>query len=329
MTFDPNALSPLEVQAINAQASVLMKRGIRLLSDGQPDAVAEALICFDRALELRSGLPIHSDPVLGYGLAACWLNRADALVRLGDPAQFPAALRAYDEGIGVMRGLPLAEDARFPRRLAIAHQNRGLALHAQGLTGVANAIVAFTEAIAILDHDQAALIPDRQYLLAAVWMNLANARASEATEESEVLARSAAQRAIALVTDVEVNDADAAEVGLKARHVLCQTIAGRLSQTAASHEPMPDDVHQATDAVDDGLALARRWEQKGVARFRGVAYDLFRFGARVYARYQPQFLNEFVLENMDPGRSSSDYVGSAEMRSAAQEALELASRADG
>ena len=29
---------------------------------------------------------------------------------------------------------------------------------------------------------------------------------------------------------------------------------------------------------------------------------------------------------MDPGQSSSDYVGSAEMRSAAQEALELASR---
>jgi hypothetical protein len=329
MTFDPNTLGPSELQAINAQASVLMKRGIRLLSEGQPEAVAEALICFDRALELRSGLPIHSDPVLGYGLAACWLNRADALIRLGDASQFPAALRAYDEGIAVMRGLPLGEDARFPRRLAIAHQNRGLALQTQGRTGVVDAIVAFTDAIAILDDDQAALIPDRQYLLAAVWMNLANARASESTEESGVLARGAALRAIALVTDLEVNDTDAAEVGLKARHVLCQTIAGRLSETAAGHEAMPEDVHQATDAVDDGLALARRWEQKGVARFRGVAYDLFRFGARVYARYQPQFLDEFVLENMDPRRSSSDYVESAEMRSAAQEALELSSRTRG
>jgi hypothetical protein len=329
MTFDPNALSPLEVQAINAQASVLMKRGIRLLSDGQPDAVAEALICFDRALELRSGLPIHSDPLLGYGLAACWLNRADALIRLGDPAQFSAALRAYDEGIAALRCLPLGDNALFPRRLAIGHQNRGLAFQAQGAAHTAEAIAAFTEAIGVLDHDQAARIPDRQYLLATVWVNLANARASEASEESGVLARSAALRAIALVTDLEVSDADAAEVGLKARHVFCQTIAGRLSETAASHEPMPDDVHQATDAVDDGLALARRWEQKGVARFRGVAYDLFRFGARVYARYQPQFLNEFVLENMDPGRSSPEYVKSAEMRSAAQEALELSSRTRG
>jgi hypothetical protein len=47
MTFDPNALGPSEVQAINAQASVLMKRGIHLLSEGQPDAVAEALIWSD------------------------------------------------------------------------------------------------------------------------------------------------------------------------------------------------------------------------------------------------------------------------------------------
>jgi tetratricopeptide (TPR) repeat protein len=329
MTFDPKALGPSEVHAINAQASVLMKRGIRLLNETQPEAISEALDCFDRALELRRGLPIDSDPVLGYGLAACWLNRADALVRLGDPAQFPAALRAYDEGIGVMRGLPLGDDARFPRRLAMAHQNRGLALHTQGRSGAAEAIVAFTDAIAILDREEAALIPDRQYLLAVVWTNLANAHASEANAQSESLAREAAQRAIALVTDLEGDDKDAAEVGLKARHVLCHTIAGRLSQATSSQEPMPDDVHQATDAVDEGLTLARRWEQKGVARFRGVAYDLFRFGARVYAKYQPQFLNEFVLENMDPGRSSSEYVGSAEMRSAAQEALELSSGNDG
>ena len=65
-----------------------------------------------------------------------------------------------------------------------------------------------------------------------------------------------------------------------------------------------------TDAVDDGLTLARRWEQAGVARFRDIAYDLFRFGARVYAVYQPQFLNEFVLDNLEPTRPSADYVGS-------------------
>jgi len=322
MTPDPTALGPSEVQAINAQASVLMKQGIRLLSDTRPGAVAEALDFFDRALELRRGLPIDSDPVLGYGLAACWLNRADALVRLGDPVQIPAALHAYDEGIALVKGLPMAENARFPRRLAIGLQNRGLALQAQGGASAAEAVAAFTDAIAVLDHDHAAPIPDRQYLQAAVWMNLANARVVQATVESMAQARTAALRAIALVSDLEVSDADAAEVGLRARHVLCQTIAERLSVPAAGDETMPENVHEATDLADDGLGLARRWEQNGVARFRGIAYDLFRFGARVYARYQPQFLNEFVLENMDPARSSSDYVESAEMQSAAREALD-------
>ena len=320
MPFDP-----ADVQAIDAQASVLMKQGIRLLSDADPAAVTEALGCFDRALALRSRLPIDEAPLLRYGLAACWLNRADALMRLGDAAQIAEALRAFDEGIIVLGGLPLGQDARFPRRLAMAHHNRGLALQRQNRS-VADVIAAFTDAITILDHDHAALISDRQYLRAVVWMNLANARASEGATESDALARDAALRAIALVADLEAHDVDAAEVGLKARHVLCQTIARRLSLPAASDETMPDDFHEATDIADDGLGLVRRWEQKGVVRFRAIAFDLFRFGARVYARYQPQFLNEFVLDNLDPGQSSADYVGSAEMRSAAHEALELSSR---
>jgi hypothetical protein len=85
-------------------------------------------------------------------------------------------------------------------------------------------------------------------------------------------------------------------------------------------------VGAATDAVDEGLAIARQWEQRGVDRFRGLAYDLVRFGTRVYRLYQPQFLSEFVLENLDPARSSGAYVGSPEMRAAALESLWLSFR---
>ena len=188
--------------------------------------------------------------------------------------------------------------------------------------------MSFSDAIAVLDHDQSALIPDRRYLLAAVWMNLANARASETAVESGTLARDAARRAMALVADLEGDDADAAEVGLRARHVLCRTLSTSLS-AVNPQQTMPDDVHEATDIVDDGLTLVRQWEQRGVARFRTVAYDLFRFGARVYGRYQPQFLNEFVFDNIDPGQSSPDYVESGEMRFAAMEALVFARGASG
>ncbi len=319
MTLEPETLNPSEIDAINAEASVLMKRGIGLMSEGQPTAMGEALECFDRALEMRRRLPYREAPMLGYGLAACLLNRADALAQLGSPDQLLAALESYDEGIVVLRDLPLSEDPRFPRRLAMAHQNRGLALQARGGVEALAAARAFAGAIEVLEADSSALIPDRQYLLAVVWTNLANAHASAPAMASGSAPRDAALQAIALVVGAEGDNPDYAEVGLKARHVLCRTIARRLSAPATGDEGLPEDVHEATDAVDDGLALIRGWEKQGVTAFRGVAHDLFRFGARVYAKYQPQFLEEFVDDNLDPTSSSVDYVESVEMRSAAQE----------
>ena len=82
-----------------------------------------------------------------------------------------------------------------------------------------------------------------------------------------------------------------------------------------------------TDAVDDGMALARHWERRGVERFRPLAFDLFRFGVRVYHAHQPQFLNEFVLENVDLYAASGAFVGSPEMRAATLESLWLSLRA--
>jgi hypothetical protein len=328
MTLEPEApetLDPSEIDAVNTQASVLMKRGIGLMTEAQPGAMAEALECFDRALEMRRRLPYGDVPLLGYGLAACLLNRADALAQLGTPDQLAAALESYDEGIIVLRGLPLSDDPRFPRRLAMAHQNRGLALQACGGVAALAATAAFAGAIEVLEADYSALIHDRQYLLAVVWTNLANAHVSAPAMASESAPRDAALQAIALVAGWEQGDADYAEVGLKARHALCRTIARRLSAPASGDAGMPEDVHEATDAVDEGLALVRAWEQKGVTAFRGVAHDLFRFGARVYARYQPQFLEEFIHDNLDPSSSSASYVESVEVRAAAQEALGLTS----
>lgn len=325
MKLDSYSLSPADVQEINTRASVFMKEGICLMDDARPEAIVAALQCFDRALELRRRLPIDTSPMLRYGLAACWLNRAEALMHLETPEKIQLALRSYDEALALLHDLPLQEDARFPKRLAIAHQNRGLALQSQKSSANAEAKQEFLKAIKILEHEHAAQIADRLYLLAAVWMNLANAELAEASTQSEKRAEEAAHRAITLVADLETNDVHIAEVGMKARHILCNAIAKRLSQNTDRHARMPGDVHKATDAADTGLALARRWELDGVDRFRKIAHDLFRFGMRVYSRYQPQFLAEFVSENMDPAQSSLNYVESEEMRSAAREAHELVS----
>jgi hypothetical protein len=55
---------------------------------------------------------------------------------------------------------------------------------------------------------------------------------------------------------------------------------------------------EATDAIDDGLAIARAFEARGDAQLRPLAQRLFRLGAQLYASHQPQFLSEFVLETI-------------------------------
>jgi hypothetical protein len=319
-------MTETEVELINEQASVLMKRGIALMEEARREAAIDALHCFDEALTLRRQVPASHSPFQAYLLAACLLNRADALVRFNDVPALAAALASYDEGIDVLRPLPMGEDPRYPRRLAIACQNRGLALQMRGLEGdPAAAAAAFADAMAVLEHEHSAAIADRDYLRAVVWLNLANLRAADMAPDAHVEAREAAARAIACVRDSEANDLHAAIAGLQARHVLCRLCAHSLS-TADDEAGMPDDVHDATDAVDDGLALVRGWEQRGVDGLRAAAFDLFRFGARVYARYQPQFLDEFIAENMDATVSSPGYVDDSDLKLAAHEAFQLIPR---
>jgi tetratricopeptide (TPR) repeat protein len=304
-----------------AEASRLMKRGLGLLAGAPaPETVAEAVDCFDRALDLRRRLPLQEFPVLRYDLAACLLNRAEAIVRFGDAAQIALAVGDYDDAIALLESLPLADDARFPRRLAIAHQNRGLALQALG--GASHIVVwAFVDAIAVLEHADAGQVEDRDYLLAAATVNLAKALLLEGTPVAGVLARQAVVRALGLVKDLEEESADAAQVGLTGRHLLCRIIAAGGLADPARAGAVEEDVHEATDVADEALDLVRRWERRGPTRFRAIASDLFRFGAHVYAIYQPQFLAEFVADQLDPGRSSAGYVDSAEMRAAAEDVL--------
>ena len=175
-----------DVEEINAQASVFMKQGIRLMDDARPEAIAAALGYFDRALELRRGLPFETSPMLRYDLAACWLNRADALMRLGNSEQIQLALCAYDEGnrsasrSTIARGLAISKAAghcapeswpgiTIPRYLR----------YRRGYSGNS------ATAIEILEARARGQITDRRYLLAAVWMNLANARLAEENTQSE------------------------------------------------------------------------------------------------------------------------------------------------
>ena len=313
MTSSVTTLDLEGIKATDARASLFMREGIHLTQSGND---VDALPYFDRALELRRRLPTEV-PMHAYGLAACWLNRAETLTRLG-PGHHALALCAYDEALALLRPLPLGDDARFSKRLAVAHQNRALVLAAQNPPATADAIAALVEAIAVLDHAEGMDAPERDSLLAVVWMNLANIQTSEGAMVSDFTAREGARRALALVKAHEHEDAAAAEAGLKARHVLCHIAARRLS-VQAKREALIEDVHDATDLADEGLSLVREWERRGVHCFRNLASDLFRFGARVYAYYQPHFLHEFFSEQLDLLLSTHSFVQSREMQDAARE----------
>jgi hypothetical protein len=323
------ALSP-DVQAADAEASTLMHQGMELMADPRPEAGSEALACFDRALAIREALPLETSPLLRYGVAACWLNRAEALMRLNGGPQVAEAVRSCNKAIDILRTLPLQEDPRFPRRLALALQNRALFGQGDDVDTAAD----LDEALVVLSSDAAAAIEDLPYLVAVISTNTASywshaARllsaqgGNDQSHEAAERAREAALRALGVVAEAESEAPAAAEIGLKARHALCGTFAHRLSTGQAANTVTLDEVHDATDVVDEGLALVRRWEQRGVSAFRAIGIELFRFGLQVYLVHQPQFLQEFLDENLDPAASSEGYATDPGIVEAAKYVVEL------
>ncbi len=305
------------VQGLNDQASALVRQGLEALESGKSDAAEQALACFDRALDIRHRLPPEADPWLRYDLAGTWLNRAGALVRLGGNARLADAVHAQDAAIALLGALPLALDPRFPKRLAIAYQNRGMA---RLVAGEAPPVAAadYRHALDVLQAHAASGSADWPALIGAVAVSLAQVQPD--TDDGRHAAFDSALCALDAVRSVEDADVSAAEAGLLARHVICRVVAGRLHRADAV-AGVSDDVHAATDAVDDGLALAARWDERGVAAFRVLAADLFRFGAHVYARYQPHFFDEFVNEHVFDAGPLSSLGGSAEMRAALDEVV--------
>lgn len=310
------------------EASRLMKEGMALAATGRPEDTAGALSRFDRAIELRSRLPIDSIPRCRYNLAACWLNRAEALMPSGLPDHATNALVACNTALALLSTLPLSDDPRYVRRLAIAYQHRGLVMQARDEANPADAVMSFQAALDVLTHENATGIEDLVQLRATVRTNLANALLLDPRTPSAVAARDAARMAVALVVGAERVEPSMADIGLRARYILCQALTRLLPETAADAAAViSDDVHEATEAAEEGLALAKHWDERGDARFRELSSMLFRFGAHVYQRYQPQFLSEFVGDNVDASRAPASFVSSREMRAAAVDALWLSFRA--
>jgi hypothetical protein len=314
------ATGPSEEFRRDDLANVWINRGLALLAAGSPEQLAQAVLNFESCIELRKGLSAGPNHQFHYGLAAGWMNRADALTRLGAPEHLVEALRSYDEALAVMQTLPVEENDWFRHRLAVAWMNRGITAQAVGgPDSVAEALKGFDHSIALLQGHRVLERPEGKHLLACAWLNRAGLLLATSPEkmaearESAVLAREA-------IAGMEQQQPGMADVALKARHAICRAAAARLAETKAGDD-VKELIGEATDAVDEGLALSRLWEERGLPAFKPMEAELFRFGTEIYSKHQPHFLAEFVLENLDPERSPAAKKASGPMMQAGAEAV--------
>lgn len=287
-------------------ANEVTLRGIALLTENTPASLFESVRCFDEAIALRQPLPIRENPWFCYGLIAGWMNRGDALTRLGSEQNLADALRAYEEALELLALLPLDANPLFRTRLAIAWSNRGITLEKQ--RAFAEAARSFEQAIASGGGENDAVIAAAYVNRSRALLQLLPPQPAEAWE--------CAKHALHLLAGSEQRDLLAAETGLKARHVLCRAITHLLAA-----ENRAELMGAATDAVEEGVKLARLWESRGHGEFRDLLTDLFRFGAHAYRRHQPHFLMEFLLETLDPAQSSDAIPDDPALHAAAAEAI--------
>src|ERR1043166_3961122 len=297
-----------------------MKRGLALLEENTPASLTASLRWFGAAIELRRTLPLDENPWYRYVLAAGWINRGDALTRLGSRERLAEAVHSYDQALALLQTLELGGQPLFRKRLALAWINRGITLQEQETTeSFGAALESFDEAIGILRDPSAPGCAENRPALASALVNRGNALL-RLTPPSAILARESVDQAMALTAGQEEQDLLAAEIGLKARHILCRALAVQLADRTGiiAAEEL---IAAATDAVDDGMKLARHWEMRGERRFRDLARELFHFGARAYQIHQPHFLPEFLLENLDPCHSRDAFAVDPKMHGTAGAAI--------
>lgn len=249
----------------------------------------------------------HLPPAPGEGLrapAVVWMNRGHALLLRGDVVSLAAALDAYAEAIALLRPLASAGDPAVANSLGAALMNRAHLLHRlHGAGRGEESLQLFANAVAALEPAVRGGHRWARRNLAGTLVNRANLRLDLTATAGGAPAPAGfhpaiadARAALALVVPAERDDLADADLALKARRALCDALGQCLVLADAAAQDA--FAAEASDAVDEALALIRSWNARGEAEFAPLAVRFFRFGVELYRRHQPQFLVEFIDENL-------------------------------
>lgn len=313
-------LPPDQIARIEA-AHAALARGHGLENQG---ALDEALKGYDEAIGILSAWPAPLPVGACRDLGIAWMNRGNVLQRRETPEALRAAEEAYVQAIRLLEILPLDREPGFANSLGAAWLNRGRALHRGGnLEAVTAAADAYAKAISYLRPLPLDENPCFRLNLAGAYMNRANVLVAFGDPTRTAEARLAAKEALVLVAGGERSEPVFADLGLKARRAQCDAI-GQLFSHPTPDSNLTELRSEASDAVDEGLALAREWDQRGLPAFRPLAARLFRYGVRLYARFQPHFVAEFIIENVDPEASPGAFGGNPDFLAIAAEGIDLA-----
>lgn len=293
-------------------ASDLLQAGQTWEAQGN---ATEAVAYYDRAITCLQENP-NSDPSMHRELAIAWMNRGNALQKLTTRE----AVSAYDHAIRIFTALDSSGDPALTNSLGAAYLNRSHALQQLGDSHRIEATRSCEQAVSILGSLPLDTQLAARLNLAGAQLNLAHLIFASDDQGRCLRAHAATADALNLAAGHELERAAFAEIGLKARRILCEIIGQWLIET---DDPSRQKqlIATASDAVDTGLTLARRWESLDATQFRPLAERLFRFGTAFYRRHQPQFLADFVLENLDRDHTSDAFQQHPEFREIAREAL--------
>lgn len=232
-----------------------------------------------------------------YDLGVSWMNRGHALMESGDEKNLTDAITSYAQAIAVFRQLPVTENTRWANSFGAALMNHGQLIHrVYGNARATESFASFDRAVSVLvplcASEPGCANPWPRRILAGTLLNRANLLLDLAEFGS---AAPSARNALALAAPSERTEVVDAELSLKARRALCDSLGQLLVTPGADQGALASE---ASDLVDDALELIRHWSGQGQAAFAPLASRFFHFGTQLYQRHQSHFLGEFITENI-------------------------------
>lgn len=279
----------------------------------------KAALYFEQAIELhhRAGL---EDIATRWGLSAAWMNRGDALGRIGGVENWEEKLRSNHRAAELLRDFPLGENPAYRTRAALCAMNQADACleltKRLGQNRSEEVIVYYQTAIVTLREGAARGAEESRRVLAVALSNLARARLVLGLPDN-VVPEAEVREALSLLDQGALDSLDPELVGLAltARATLCQILV--------RSDDAPPRWSEVSELAEEGLHQARRFiansgEQRSVD---SIMTELFRSGAVAYLHGQPHFLVEYLLDYLDPAKESAFLVSHLNCHEIAVETL--------